>query len=207
MPNNDPLYELVRTVAGTVPGGETAVSSGRLSSQNGSDLDEALSANTAQLASLRSLFQSQTEATNENTRTIAENTTSHTASSVAAAAGDLARNVAGGMSGFLLSPIVSGLMKLFGGGQEEAPAPLEKFAIPAPVRIDAGVGGGTSGFVPVDYQQNGMPRPASSPAPNVTVQVSAMDSQSFLDRSEDIANAVRRAMLESSSLNDVVSEL
>jgi hypothetical protein len=38
------------------------------------------------------------------------------------------------------------------------------------------------------------------------VQVQAMDSQSFLDHSGDIAMAVRQAMLQSSVLNDVVRE-
>jgi hypothetical protein len=42
---------------------------------------------------------------------------------------------------------------------------------------------------------------------SITVNVQAMDSQSFLDRREDIARAVREAMLQSHSLNDVVSEL
>lgn len=41
----------------------------------------------------------------------------------------------------------------------------------------------------------------------VTVQVQAMDSRSFLDRSEDIARAVREAMLHSHALNDVINEL
>jgi hypothetical protein len=34
-----------------------------------------------------------------------------------------------------------------------------------------------------------------------------MDAQSFLDRSSDIAQAVRSAMLNMSSINDVVNEL
>jgi hypothetical protein len=34
-----------------------------------------------------------------------------------------------------------------------------------------------------------------------------MDARSFLDRSGDIAAAVREAMLNSNSINDVVSEL
>jgi hypothetical protein len=34
-----------------------------------------------------------------------------------------------------------------------------------------------------------------------------MDSQSFLDRSNDIAAAVRKAMLETSTLNDVIREV
>jgi hypothetical protein len=41
----------------------------------------------------------------------------------------------------------------------------------------------------------------------VHVHVKAMDSQSFMDRSNEIANAVKSAMLNSHSLNDVVSEV
>ena len=43
--------------------------------------------------------------------------------------------------------------------------------------------------------------------PQVTVNVNAMDTQSFLDRSEDIASAVRDAMLHMHPLNDVIGEL
>jgi len=46
------------------------------------------------------------------------------------------------------------------------------------------------------------------PAPiHVTVQVQAMDSRSFLEHSEDIARAVRTAVLHSHALNDVLNEL
>ena len=41
----------------------------------------------------------------------------------------------------------------------------------------------------------------------VTVNVSAMDSRSFLDRSQDIAQAVREAMLNMHPINDVVNDL
>jgi hypothetical protein len=41
----------------------------------------------------------------------------------------------------------------------------------------------------------------------VHVHVSALDTQSFMDRSNDIAKAVKNAMLQSSSLNDVISEI
>ena len=41
----------------------------------------------------------------------------------------------------------------------------------------------------------------------VTVNVSAMDSQSFMDRSGDIASAVREAMLNLHPINDVVANL
>ncbi|MGC9969374.1 MAG: hypothetical protein ABSE56_02170 [Bryobacteraceae bacterium] len=44
-------------------------------------------------------------------------------------------------------------------------------------------------------------------APQITIQVQAMDSRSFLDHSDQIAQAVRQAMLNSHSLNDVVNDL
>jgi hypothetical protein len=44
-------------------------------------------------------------------------------------------------------------------------------------------------------------------APQITVNVQAMDARSFLDRSHDIAAAVRDAMLNSNSINDVVNDL
>ena len=45
---------------------------------------------------------------------------------------------------------------------------------------------------------------SSSGNSQVTIQVQALDSQSFLDRSQDIALAVRQAMLQSTVLNDVI---
>jgi hypothetical protein len=47
----------------------------------------------------------------------------------------------------------------------------------------------------------------STAGPQITVNVQAMDAQSFLDRSDDLAKAVRAAMLNMSSINDVVNEL
>jgi hypothetical protein len=66
-------------------------------------------------------------------------------------------------------------------------------APPAP----AAVAGGTSAAAPA----------AAQGSPQIVVNVSAMDSQSFMDRSGDIAQAVRQAMLSMNSINDVVSEL
>jgi hypothetical protein len=61
-----------------------------------------------------------------------------------------------------------------------------------------------------DYSQSGSPRAiGSSPqsTTQITVQVQAMDSQSFMDHSQDIATAVREAVLNMHSLNDVISDL
>lgn len=116
-----------------------------------------------------------------------------------------------------LSPLISGLLSLFGGGggnKDQLP-PLVKFALPSAVNMQAGVAP-SGAFGDVSYGQNGLPRmtqpqapgqAAAPAAPQITVQVQAMDSKSFLDHSEDIARAVRDAMLYSHSLNDVVADL
>ena len=110
--------------------------------------------------------------------------------------------------GLLLGPLISGVLKLFGGGGSSEPPPLLKFQLPPAVNVHAGVSKGMPGTAfGVDSAQGGLPRPVvERAAPQITVQVQAMDSQSFLDHSGDIARAVRQAMLESSILNDVVRE-
>jgi hypothetical protein len=70
-----------------------------------------------------------------------------------------------------------------------------------------------SGFSPLVYGQNGLPRVArEAPAPavagpQISIQVNALDSRSFMDHSNEIAAAVRAAMLNMHSVNDVVSDL
>jgi hypothetical protein len=111
-------------------------------------------------------------------------------------------------TGLGLSPLISGIASLFaGGGDSSAPAPLVKFALPPPIQVNGGVSESGGQAFAVDNPQGGLPRraPTGTPA-QITVQVQAMDSQSFLDHSGDIAMAVRQAMLESSVLNDVVRE-
>jgi hypothetical protein len=68
---------------------------------------------------------------------------------------------------------------------------------------DAGDSGGAAAPV-ADSPNSGK---TGAAAPQITVSVQAMDSQSFLDHSSDIAQAVRSAMLNMSSINDVVNEL
>ena len=113
--------------------------------------------------------------------------------------------------GLGLGPLITGLMSLFGGGGSNQPPPLVPYIAPLPVNAEAGFSASDPGTVfGVDSAQGGLPRPntSSSTAPSqITVQVQAMDSQSFLDHSQDIAMAVRQAMLESTTLNDVIREV
>jgi hypothetical protein len=108
--------------------------------------------------------------------------------------------------GGLLSPIISGIMSLFGSDGPSTPPPLTKFTMPPAIDMDA-TGGQTTGgqLAGSDYGANGLPRAQTTS--QVTVQVNAMDSRSFLDRSNDIASAVRQAILSAHSINDVLSEL
>ena len=112
-----------------------------------------------------------------------------------------------------VGPIVTGLMKLFGSSEPEPLPALEKFQAPSSVSVEAGFSGVAgvrrcsicAGRTPGDggrYRSLQQRR-----APTIQVNIQAMDSQSFLDRQDDIARAVREAMLHSNSLNDVVLEL
>ena len=133
-------------------------------------------------------------------------------------------------SGLGVVPLIAGLVGLFTGGNSSSPSPLVKYAMPDSMQFE-GVDTGT-GSSDADFDQMGMPRdysgtPAGSPStgagsgtastggsggstassPQIQVNVQAMDAQSFMDHSSDIAQAVRSAMLNLSSLNDVVSDL
>ena len=136
--------------------------------------------------------------------------------------------------GLGIVPLVSGLLGLFGGGSP-APPQIEKYQKPSSIDFVSAVT--PSGLVAADYDQLGMPRladtalpastapgssGASSPSiggavsgagqsetatPQMTLNIQAMDAQSILDRSGDIARAVRSAMLNMSAINDVISDL
>ena len=139
-------------------------------------------------------------------------------------------------SGLGMVPLVVGLLGLFGGGGTPAPPTLEKYAMPERQYFEgADTGSDVSGAdydqmgMPRSYsaapdgtsaQASGTASPVSSgsstgapsgpsaaAAPQITVNVQAMDSQSFMDHSNEIAQAVRAAMLNSNSINDVVNNL
>jgi hypothetical protein len=122
-----------------------------------------------------------------------------------------------------MMPLLNGILHLFGRSDPPAPPPLVKYAMPPQLDILTGVG--PAGIAEMDADQFGIPRPyaqtmadsgaapsvpaarASVAAPQITVNVQAMDARSFLDRSTDIAAAVREAMLHMNSINDVINEL
>jgi hypothetical protein len=152
--------------------------------------------------------QLQAEALLANTQAIAQSTSAHGAGSVTNTIGNVASTFTGGLLGGL-SPILSGLLGLFAGGGSSTPPPLTSYTPPPNLTFEAAnVPGPASAGV--DYGQSGTPRVLSNPsqpAPQITVNVQAMDSKSFLDHSHDIARAVREAVLSMHSLNDVITDL
>jgi hypothetical protein len=167
---------------------------------------EQLTTIVQQLQQLQTINQAQVE-TLQNNIAAAQQKPASDGGSTASTIGNAIQDVLG--FGFGLSPLISGLVSLFGGGgSSEPPPPLTPFVLPAAVQATAGISEANPGTAfAVDSSQGGTPRAVTGPAPQITVQVQAMDSQSFLDHSNEIALAVRQAMLESSVLNDVIREV
>ena len=173
-------------------------------------LVEALKDATDSVNNLTAVQQNQVESTAQSAQAVLTSVAS--GQSILGAAASTAGGVADSFlsGGSLLLPIVSGIMSLFGSGSPSTPPLLTTFTMPPAIHVDATGGEVTGGqLAGSDYGGNGLPRAqtTSQTTSNVTVQVNAMDSRSFLDRSNDIATAVRHAILNSHSLNDVLSEL
>src|SRR5439155_5367076 len=143
-----------------------------------------------------------------NTQAVVQNSsTQSSGKSVGSTIGSVASTIFG--SGLGLVPLISSLAGLFGGGKSDPPPSLLQYVAPPSLQLDvantAGAGAGPGGFSPVTYGQNGLPRSAqdqtqnsSVPSgPQISIQVNALDSRSFMDHSYEIAQAVRQAMLDS----------
>ncbi|QOY89303.1 hypothetical protein [Paludibaculum fermentans] len=103
-----------------------------------------------------------------------------------------------------VNPLVGGLMSLFDGGSDDTQAALAPFVMPAKQKYDVAFSeNGGDLMMPLDRGEDGRVRSAGA---NVVVQVEAMDSRSFVDRAPEIAQAVKRALLESQGLSGVMQE-
>jgi hypothetical protein len=179
-------------------------------SSDNNDLSGTISQATQQITQLQATYQQQVALITANTQALQGNTSAQTSHSAAGTAESVASGILGG--GGLLSPLISGIESLFGGSSQ--PAPLPFYIPPAPVAINATLQGtAPSTTATASGAANAAPAASSgggnstTMAPQITVNVSAMDSQSFMDRSADIAGAVRQAMLNLHPINDVVASL
>ncbi|MCG8650846.1 MAG: hypothetical protein MI861_13490 [Pirellulales bacterium] len=109
-------------------------------------------------------------------------------------------------SGFGLGPLASGVARLFGGGGEREEPVLPTLETP-PAR-DSSLANSPGPVQALRQVERGAGDSVRTTSPaQVVVNVSAMDARGFLDRSDDIAAAVRDAMLRMHAVNDVVEEL
>ena len=169
--------------------------------------DDATALLAEQVEQLRAANQVQAGIVADNTTAVANNTATQSTTGGKLQSVTSAISKVNGNS-LSVSPLISGLMKLFGGGGDsETPPPLMLYTPPEAVRFEGQVSRSANR---TDWSGSEGVRsgtPVVSSAPQITVQVNAMDSQSFIDHSQEIAMAVREAMLNSHSLNDVVSDL
>jgi hypothetical protein len=214
----DKLYETFAAVSGQQD------SSSAAALDSGEEIATSLSTTVNQIGELQGSASTPQEASSS----------SASAASTSGSGGSTAESIVSTVleSGLGMVPLVVGLLGLFEGGGTPAPT-LEKYAMPERQYFEGADTG--SDVSDADYDQMGMPRTYSSAAPagtgtqtsgtaspgstssgsaasgggaaQITVNVQAMDSQSFLDHSNEIAQAVRAAMLNSSSINDVVNNL
>jgi hypothetical protein len=190
---------VVGSAPATAGGGTAQGAAGDVTAQVASLNNQLLALSAAQNAAITALT--------DNTNALTQGTTSKTGGgSVLSSVESTASSLLGG--GILGSPILEGILSLFGGGGGSSQsAALTPFALPPAVSYEGALTAGGQ-VAPADTGQNGQPRSlAQTSNTTVTVQVNAMDSQSFLDHSDDIAQAVRSAILNSSSLNDVLTSL
>jgi len=204
--------ERLMSVAGDLSGGRTdnpatqpdSKDSARLLAENLS----ALSRNVLQLVEATSKYANSVDA---NTKATVENTVSRLASRASEVANASQRFLGPLGGGLLASPLVSGLLHLFRRDKVEEQPDLVLHQAPPSVNLIAGLSRGVPGeLTPVSYGQSDQPRTVSSrpttDTSTLNITVNAIDSQSFLDHAEDIAHAMRRAMLNSHALSDVLRD-
>jgi hypothetical protein len=181
-------------------------------SSNNSDLGTSLSQAGQQIAQLQQAYQQQASLISANTQAIQSNTSAQSSHSALSTVGSAASSLLGGFG--LLSPLISGIASLF--HHSSTPAPLPVYIPPSPVAINATLNSAANSATPnaastgaatTGQAQSASTASQTAPAAQVTVNVNAMDSQSFMDRSNDIANAVREAMLNMHPINGVVASL
>ena len=150
--------------------------------------------------------------TPSNTRTATSSTGSEWTNLLTqTASGGVASALSGGLGGIGgLGSIISGIVSLFGGGGgKKNPPPLVEFQLPASVDQTVYLHSGSSTV----YAGNSVEQ-ANTPSATEGIYTtgtqgseSVSSGQSFQYQSTQIAAAVKNALLNSSSLNDVIAEI
>ena len=220
----DASTDLNRLVAGRAAGpGVDARSGDSLAARSGASsiplvvtgertVEEALNGTARAVRSLGASLGRNTSALEENSRDLRDGISGL----VSGLLGGSSSKGGGGILSFLtggfgLASVGFKIAGLFGSRKKE-PEPLLPFQLPPSIALErANNENILSGLPPIvrgsGNEVRSLAQDAVSAAPQVVVNVNAMDSQSFLDRSGDIASAVRDAMLHMHPVNDLVGEV
>ena len=160
---------------------------------------------TSEISQLRTAYQQQAQLIAANTQALQSNTSAQGSHSVASTVGNVALRFSRRVTGIVVADRFGNHESVRRRWFNAAPT-LTIYTPPPPIAIDGFLQTAEFRF---DSGFQGKPeaRPATAAPTQVTVHVNAMDSQSFMDRSSDIANAVREAMLNLHPINDVISNL
>jgi hypothetical protein len=134
-------------------------------------------------------------------------------STITARASDAATGSDGHWWSSLVSPVLGSVIDLLtqsSGSSDGDTTVLPPVALPESRSYNLGYTASQPELFGVERRADGLlrqsvPTEAAGSTQSVVVEVHAMDSQSFLDRRGDIADAVRLALLESHQLQDVIS--
>ena len=109
---------------------------------SGAGLNEGLRGLNTQLDQLRGLFQTQASTTKENTDALLKSATAQSAG-VTGAVAQVAKSATSSLGGGLaISPLIGGLLKLFGRDKQEAPPALPVFSLPRSIAVDGSIQAG-----------------------------------------------------------------
>lgn len=119
-----------------------------------------------------------------------------------------------GIGSTALGPIgaLGYLGSLFRSDESPAAPRPERYTAARALFPELGLQGSSGIAAAVDFDQTGIPRMSGSAhqvkegAAPIVIQVQTIDSRSFLDHSNEIASAVRQALLNSHPLGDVLAE-
>lgn len=112
------------------------------------------------------------------------------------------------LTSLFLGPLWRGVFSLFRHRADEAAPVLTKYPFPEDTRTDVSAGLRSNGDNNVaSYDALGLTRQAPASPTTIHISINALDARSILDRSDDIAAALKQAMLSNHEINDNLSEI
>ena len=112
------------------------------------------------------------------------------------------------LTSLFLGPVWKGLFSLFNRSGDGQPAPPTKYAFPQETRSDLNAAlRGDGQNVGVRSDAFGLSQATPQAPASITISIQALDARSILDRSDDIAAALKQAMLSNHDINDNLNEI